>query len=130
MAINKLLVSTDPNVVKGLPPTKLLSRKVQNQRRKQHGPTEQRLEDITIPTLLLPNNTLFNLYDNKKPGHRLIILASKRGIKVLSKSKTYLNDGTFRVTPKTLMEKFLQLYVVHGEFRKTGFILGANKSTC
>ena len=36
------------------------------------------IDDIELPNMELPDGTLFNLYDNEKPGDRLIILGARR----------------------------------------------------
>ena len=105
-----------------LPPTKLLKRKIQHTRRKYKGKVDENIDELKVPNLELPDGSLFNLYDNEKPGDRLIILGSKRGLKVVSRSKVLLTDGTFKSAPGTVKDKFYQLFVIHAEFMDTGEI--------
>ena len=97
---NDVLVEVSDEARKFLPPTKLLKRKIQHIRRKNKGSMEENIDDVVVPTLELPDGSLFNLYDNEKPGDRLIILGSHRGLKVVSRSKILLTDGTFKSAPK------------------------------
>ena len=113
---NDVLVSVPHDVKKFLPPTKLLKRKIQHARRKHKAKVDDKIEDLKVPDLELPDGSLFNLFDND----RLIILGSKRGLKVVSRSKILLTDGTFKSTPTTVKEKFYQLFVIHAEFMDTG----------
>ena len=62
------------------------------------------------------------MYDNEKPGDRLIILGSKEGLKTVARSKILLTDGTFKSAPTTVKDKFYQLFVIHAEFMETGSI--------
>ena len=63
------------------------------------------IDDIELPNMELPDGTLFYLYDNEKSGDRLIILGAKRGLKVVSRSKILLTDGTFKYAPSTVNSK-------------------------
>ena len=83
---------------------------------------EENIDDVIVPNFELPDGSFFNLYDNEKPGDRLIILGSHRGLKVVSRSKILLTDGTFKSAPKTLKEKWYQVFVIHAEFMETGEI--------
>ena len=83
---------------------------------------EEKIEDIKLPNLVLPDGSLFNLYDNEKPRDRLMILGAKRGLKVVSRSKILLTDGTFKSSPSTIMESWYQIFVIHAEFMETGEI--------
>ena len=65
---------------------------------------------------------LCNLYDNEKPVDRLIILGSSRGLKVVSRSKILLTDGTFKSATTTLKTNWYQIFVIHAEFMETGEI--------
>ena len=47
-------------------------------RRKQKYAMVDKIDDIELPNMELPDGTLFNLYDNEKPGDRLIILGARR----------------------------------------------------
>ena len=117
---NDVLVEVSDEARKFLPPTKLLKRKIQHIRRKNKGSMEENIDDVLVPTLELPDGSLFNLYE--KPGDRLIILGSHRGLKVVSRSKILLTDGTFKSAPKTLKENWYQIFVIHAEFMETGEI--------
>ena len=99
-----------------------MKRKIQHARRKNKGPMDEHIADLEVPNLELPDGSLFNLYDNKKPGDRLIILGSKRGLKVVSRSKLLLTDGTFKSAPTAVKEKWYQVFVIHAEFMNTGEI--------
>ena len=99
-----------------------MKRKIQHARRKNKGPMDEQIADLEVPNLELPDGSLFNLYDNKKPGDRLIILGSKRGLKVVSRSKLLLTDGTFKSAPTAVKEKWYQVFVIHAEFMNTGEI--------
>lgn len=83
---------------------------------------DENIDDIVVPNLELPDGSFFNLYDNEKPGDRLIILGSSRGLKVVSRSKILLTDGTFKSAPKTLKEKWYQIFIIHAEFMESGEI--------
>ena len=113
---NDVLVCVPHEVKRFLPPTKLLKRKIQHARRKHKGKVDDDIQNMKVPDLELPDGSLFNLYDNEKPGDRLIILGSKRGLKVVSRSKILLTDGTFKSAPTTVKEQFYQLFVIHAEF--------------
>ena len=80
------------------------------------------IEDIKLPTLKLPDGTHFNLFDNEKPGDRLMFLGSRRGLKVVSRAKVLLTDGTFKSAPSTVRESWYQIFVIHAEFMETGEI--------
>ena len=83
---------------------------------------DKEISDIKVPKLVLPDGSLFNLFDNEKEGDRLIILGSKRGLKTVSKSKILLTDGTFDSAPKTSVQGFYQTFVIHAEFMETSEI--------
>ena len=119
---NDILVEVPHDVKKFLPPTKLLKRKIQHARRKHKGKVDENIESLKVPDLELPDGSLFNLYDNEKPGDRLIILGSKEGLKTVARSKILLTDGTFKSAPTTVKDKFYQLFVIHAEFMETGSI--------
>ena len=106
---NDVLVEVPCDVKKFLPPTKLMKRKIQHARRKEKGPIDENIDNLEVPNMELPDGSLFNLFDNNKPGDRLIILGSKRGLKVVSRSKILLSDGTFKSAPKAIKEKWLSL---------------------
>ena len=119
---NDVLVEVPHDVKKFLPPTKLMKRKIQHARRQQKGPMDENIDDLEVPNLELPDGSLFNLFDNKKPGDRMIILGSKRGLKIVSRSKILLTDGTFKSAPKSIKEKWYQVFVIHAQFMETGEI--------
>ena len=119
---NDILVEVPHDVKKFLPPTKLLKRKIQHARRKHKGKVDENIESLKVPDLELPDGSLFNLYNNEKPGDRLIILGSKEGLKTVARSKILLTDGTFKSAPTTVKDKFYQLFVIHAEFMETGSI--------
>ena len=99
-----------------------MKRKIQHVRRQQKGSMVDNIDDIELPNLELPDGGLFNLYDNEKPGDRLIILGARRGLKVVARSKILLTDGTFKSAPSTVKESWYQLFVIHAEFMETGEI--------
>ena len=109
-------------VKKYLPPTKLMKRKIQHIRRNQKGTMVNNIQDIKLPRLELPDGSLFNLYDNEKEDDRLMILGSRRGLKVVSRAKVLLTDGTFKSAPSTVRESWYQVFVIHAEFMETGEI--------
>ena len=119
---NDVLVQAPHEVTKFLPPTKLMKRRIQNMRRKHKGAMDDNIEDIKLPNLELPDGSLFNLYDNEKAGDRIMILGARRGLKVVSRSKILLTDGTFKSAPTTMKEKWYQIFVIHAEFMETGEI--------
>ena len=119
---NDVLVEVTDDARKFLPPTKLMKRRIQYIRRKDKGAMEENIEDVVVPRLELPDGSFFNLYDNEKQGDRLIILGSHRGLKVVARSRILLTDGTFKSAPKTLKEKWYQVFVIHAEFMETGEI--------
>ena len=80
------------------------------------------IQDIKLPRLELPDGSLFNLYDNEKEDDRLMILGSRRGLKVVSRAKVLLTDGTFKSAPSTVRESWYQVFVIHAEFMETGEI--------
>ena len=90
-----------------------MKRKIQHVRRQQKGSMVDNIDDIELPNLELPDGGLFNLYDNEKPGDRLIILGARRGLKVVARSKILLTDGTFKSAPSTVKESWYQLFVIH-----------------
>ena len=65
------------------------------------------------------DGSLFNFYDNKKPGDRLIILGSKCGLKTVDMSRIFLTYGTFKSALSTVKEKLYQIFVFHAEFMET-----------
>ena len=79
--------------------------------------------DIKPEDAVLPGNTNFLLYDNKKDGHRIIIFADYEGLSVLGNSDEWDFDGTFDAAPGTLTDIFPQLYVFHGKLGKQEFPL-------
>ena len=99
-----------------------MKRKIQHARRKEKGPIDENIDNLEVPNMELPDGSLFNLFDNNKPGDRLIILGSKRGLKVVSRSKILLSDGTFKSAPKAIKEKWYQVFVIHAQFMDTGEI--------
>ena len=80
------------------------------------------IQDIKLPRLELPDGSLFNLYDNEKEDDRLMILGSRRGLKVVSRAKVLLTDGTFKSAPSTVRESWYQVFVIHAEYMDTGEI--------
>ena len=78
------------------------------------------IQDIKL--LELPDGSLFNLYDNEKEDDRLMILGSRRGLKVVSRAKVLLTDGTFKSAPSTVRESWYQVFVIHAEIMETGEI--------
>ena len=52
----------------------------------------------------------------------MILLGSKRGLKIVSRSKILLTDGTFKSSPKSIKEKWYQVFVIHAQFLETGKI--------
>ena len=71
---NDVLVGVPHEVKRFLPPTKLLKRKIQHARRKHKGKVDDDIQNMKVPDLELPDGSLFNLYDNEKPGDRIIWL--------------------------------------------------------
>ena len=51
-----------------------------------------------------------------------MILGSRRGLKVVSRAKVLLTDGTFKSAPSTVRESWYQIFVIHAEFMETGEI--------
>lgn len=63
------------------------------------------------------NNKIFLGYDNKSVDRRVIIFFSNKAFRILKESKDWFCDGTFKSSPKQLM----QIYTVHGLFKDNLF---------
>ena len=94
-----------------------LRQKIQRQRRKATGKMPKSIEDIEVKpeSVLIPGNLNIVLHDNKKVGHRIIIICYFEGLLGLGDYDEWDSDGTFDATPDIFTELFAQLYVCHGK---------------
>ena len=79
--------------------------------------------ELSAEAFVLPSGEKFIKYDNKSDKRRIIIFGSEDGSRLLSNSKWWISDGTFDCAPTTLVEKFHQFYVYHGEVHDHTFPL-------
>ncbi|CAF1119281.1 unnamed protein product, partial [Brachionus calyciflorus] len=61
------------------------------------------------------DNTKFLRYDNKSELNRIIIFIDDKLLKILSDSKQWFMDGTFKTAPKPMM----QLFTIHAKLKQT-----------
>lgn len=59
------------------------------------------------------NNFQFLQYDNKSKEQRIIIFMDDESLRILSKSENWFMDGTFKTSPKQL----LQVFTIHASIK-------------
>ena len=119
------VAALEPGTAASLPPYAQLKRIVGRSRGKQMPSCPTNLKDLIIPEELKTDHRgeLFLQYDSRSVSdeesfseeesdserERILIFASKQGLRALARSQVWLMDGTFKVVPSL----FYQLYTVN-----------------
>lgn len=106
---------TNEEVLIQLPQKNTLKRAINAEQNVTRPAIPNTLNDVVIPHPYdkTNGNEQFVIFDNG-PGspERVIILSTKKNVKLFRHSDTIFSDGTFKSVP----DQFLQLYTLHGVF--------------
>lgn len=110
--LSESLSNVPDNIMPVLPTVNSMKRSIRRARGEEIADMNVPLCDYVVPEKYqtLNDGERFLLYDSGGDTDRIMIFSTKKNLRILSKCKTWLGDGTFDLCP----DDMYQIYTLHG----------------